>query len=355
MIIQTRKSWIRGPLKIIAAVMALSFLLFTFVAGGDYFYTLEQTNPMLSGFFIFIGFLAVCGGIYCSGLTCFSIISGWIRLSRLSPAPDSVKGDTGTIYSGAVSMGLVDYGWSVTIRFTDTGLIFSRPWYFAFMYRPIIITYERIGDVHSEEPSGRDIEFVIEGIRIKISGESAEALKKKKQDPSLPLSALGHDGSVARCSMIRGEVMRSTKRRRLDELHPLFVRAVRDFMNSKKKGEIEDSILQCYETRYMKKWFFGMFISHDTGMIITREWFFWGISDGESTSVGCTMMKHLAGMSGFQALITNDSFEIQGIDISGFSYDESHLNSWIIDVDRETAGEAFRQELAEAVRGCASA
>ena len=46
----------------------------------------------------------------------------------------------------------------------------------------------------------------------------------------------------------------------------------------------------------------------------------------------------------------SESLEISGIDITGFHYDESHLNTWRINPGNDKEGSSFRKELLEAVR-----
>jgi hypothetical protein len=344
--IKAPRSKILGAIKVLAA-LAIAYSLFIVWEEENLF----EMSPIKNAFLTFMVFIAVCAGIYYSVLTFFSFISGWIFLSRRLPAPETVQSDSALFYSQSVNMGFMDYRMSVNIRFTDTGLIFSQSRFFTFRHKPFIIPYEKIGNFTKIDSSDSDLEFAVEGIKIRMSGESAEALNKKKLNPSLPIVSLKLSKDDVDRSMKRGERRLITRQCRFDELQPVFIREVRDFIKNKKPGNLKSTILHCYETTYMEKNFFLGIVYHQyTDLVITPEWFIWGVSDGDGNSTGCAKIKDIAKTHDFEKILISNPLEIRGINITNFHYDESQLNSWRIKVGNDKDGKAFRQELVETVK-----
>jgi hypothetical protein len=311
---------------------------------------LSEMDMAKSAFLTFAVFIAVCACIYYGVLAFFSLISGWLVLSRRSPAQETDQPGSVLFSSQSVEMGYMYYARSVNIRFTETGLVFSQSRLFSFMHRPFIIPYEKTGNSPGKEPSASEIEFTAEKVRIRMSGESAEALKKKILDPSIPVVTLRPAREDTEESMKRGERRLITRKCRFEELQPVFVSDVRAFINSKNPGKHKSSILHCYETTYMEKGFFGIVYHQYTDLAITPEWFFWGIIDGDSSSQGCAGIKDIAKIPDIERVLTSDPIEISGINITNFHNDESHLDSWRLNVANDKDGESFRKELLQAVR-----
>jgi len=343
---QVRKSKIGGVIKrsFVPAIIVIS--LFIILTEDNLF----EMNILKRAFLTFVVFIAVCVCIYCSVLTFFSFISGWRFLSLRLPAPETVQSDSALFYSQSVKMGYMDYSRSVNIRFTDTGLIFSQSRFFAFMHKPFIIPYEKIENFTKIDTSDSNLEFTVEGIKMRMSGESAEALNRKKLNPSLPVVSLKLSKDDDERSMKRGEQKLITRKCKFEELQPAFISQVRDFMKSKKQGNLKGTILHCYETTYMKKGFLGIVYHQYTDLVITPERFFWGVIDGEGSSAGCAKIKDIAETHDFEKILISNPLEIRGINITGFLYDESQLNNWRINVENDKDGESFRMELVEAVK-----
>lgn len=344
--IQARRSKKGGVIKWLVVPTIIVISLFIILTEDNLF----EMNTIKSAFLTFVVFVAFCACIYCGVLTFFSFISGWRMLSLRLPALETVQSETVLFSSQSVRMGFMDYSMSVDIRFTDTGLIFSQQRLFAFMHKPFIIPYEKIGNLMKIDSSDSDLEFTVEGIKIRMSGYSAEALKKKKLNPSLPVISIKHDKDDADSSMKWGEHKLITRQCRFDELQPVFISQVRDFIKSKKPGNLEGTIRHCYETTYIEKGFWGIVYRQYTDLVITREWFFCGVITGEGSSAGCAKIKDIAKTLDFEKILISNPLEIRVINITGFHYDESHLDSWRIHIGYDKDGQAFRQELVETVK-----
>ncbi len=330
------------------SITAIIFIsLFILLTEDD----LYRMNTAKSSFLIFIAFIAVCACIYCGVLTFFSLISGWRTLALRFPAPETVSSDTAFFFSQSAEIGYMQYSSSVEVRFTETGLIFSQSPFFAFMHKPFIIPYEKTGSIRKLNSSGPDLEFTVEGVRIRMSGESAEALNKKKMNPSISLISLKPDNKDEGRSMHRGEKRLITEKTRFEKLQPAFISAVRDYIKSRNHDSLKDETSRCYETVYMEKGFLtGIVYHHYTDLVITGEWFFWGLCDGEGCSAGCAKFEDIAKTPDIERIIVSDHIEIRGINISGVHYDESRTDSWRINVGNDKEGELFRKELAESVK-----
>lgn len=298
----------------------------------------------------FIFFVTVCACIYWGVLAFFSFISGWRRLSIISPAPTVVESNTALFTSQSVFMGLMDYTMCVRITFTDTGMIFSMPRVLSYMHKPCFIPYEKTGSVKKTDSEGPEIEFTVEDTRIRLSGDSAAAFEMKKKNPALPAASLrpadGTEGMVK-----DGQAWYKTRVCGFDDLQMQFTSPVRDFAMFKKIPGFEKSIRHCYETVDMKKGIFGTNLQQFTDMLITMEWFFWGISgDGVDTAVGCARLKDIAEMQGIDEMLGSGTIEIKGIDISGFHYDESRTDPGFTYSARDETGKTFIRELGKAVK-----
>lgn len=349
----TRKTTIGGVIKkfIIPAIIIIA--LFFILTEDEY----TEMSKAKNAFLTFVVFIGVCAGIYCGVMTFFSVISGWRVLHLRFPAPETAR-SAAPFFSQSVEMGYMDYRMSVTVRFTDTGMVFSPSRFFSFMHRPFIIPYEKIDNFTKTGPSGQDSEFTVEGITIRMSGESAEALNRKMLDPSLPAVSLAPGRDDPEHSMKRGEQRLTTRKCRFEELQPAFVSQVRDFVKSKKAGALKGAAVHCYETTFMEKglfWgFFGIVYHRNTDLVITPEWFFWGVIDGEGSSAGGARLKDIARTIDPGTILTADPLEFKGINISGLHYDESRVESWRINIGNDEEGNSFRKKLADAVGKTAS-
>ena len=101
-----------------------------------------------------------------------------------------------------------------------------------------------------------------------MSGESAEALGRKKAEPSLSMGLLRLGKDDDDRSMKRGEHRLITRKCQFEELQAVFISEVRDFTESKKAGNPDDAILHCYETTYMEKGFLGIVYHQYTDLVI---------------------------------------------------------------------------------------
>lgn len=351
---QAQRSTFGGVIKkcIVPAIIIIA--LFFILTEDEYTEMSKATNAFLT----FVVFIGVCAGIYCGVMTFFSVISGWRVLHFRLPAPETVPSAAVPFFSQSVEMGYMDYRMSVTVRFTDTGMVFSPSRFFSFMHRPFIVPYEKIDGFTKTGPSGQDSEFTVEGITIRMSGESAEALNRKMLDPSLPAVSLAPGRDDPEHSMKRGEKRITTRKCRFEELEPAFVSQVRNFVKSKKAVTLKDTAIHCYETTYLEKgifWgFFGIVYQRNTDLVITPEWLFWGIIDGEGSSAGCARLKDIAISHDREKILTADPLEFKGINISGLHYDESRVESWRINIGNDEEGNSFRKKLADAVGKTAS-
>jgi hypothetical protein len=87
-----------------------------------------------------------------------------------------------------------------------------------------------------------------------------------------------------------------------------------------------------------------------TDMVITTEWFSWGMSgDQPDTFEGCTKLEDMAKIPDIDKVLSQESINISGVNITGFHYDESGPVSQIIYVGKDKTGEVFRKELKEAI------
>ncbi len=307
-------------------------------------------NTLKNAFLVFCIFISVCAVIYCGVLVFFSVISGWRVLSLNFPAPETVQSESAVFNGQTVKMGFMEYSMSVSIRFTGSGLIFSQSPFFSFMHKPFFIPYDKIVNSQKKDLSGSVFEFTIEGVAIRMSERSAEALKRKKLNPALSVVLLNPDKYEDGSSVKKGEPERVTKQCLLKDLQPLFIKQINDFLKSRGEGEISDVMSVCFESTYREKGFFGIVYHQYTDLVITHEWFFWAVIDGDGSSAGSVKISDIAEMPNFDKELVLPKLKVSGIDISGFTYDESGKNTWTLTIAEDAAGTAFRKALLKMAR-----
>lgn len=151
-------------------------------------------------------------------------------------------------------------------------------------------------------------------------------------------------------SMKKGGEKFITRKCRFEELQPGFISQVRDFIKHKKIDGLQDAMVHCCETAYMKKGFFLGTVYHQyTDLLLTGEWFFWGVCDGDGCSSGCAKIKDITEIHDPEEILTLNPLEIRGINITGFHYDESDLTSWRLNVGNDEESTSFRRKFAELV------
>ncbi|TAL36798.1 MAG: hypothetical protein EPN93_08260 [Spirochaetes bacterium] len=152
--------------------------------------------------------------------------------------------------------------------------------------------------------------------------------------------------------MKKSELTRSTRRCKYDDLQNEFKQAVRDFIVTQKLGEMKGMTMHCFETTTdFKSRLWGK-LQQFTDLILSPQWFFWGLSgDRIDTTEGCARIKDIAGTIDFENQPEPDCIVVCGINISGFTYDESRLYSWRLYLAHDETGEEFRRELRKAVGG----
>lgn len=312
---------------------------------------LSEMSTLKSAYLAFVAFISVCICIYCGILTLFSFISGWRILCLLNPAPEEVSSDIAVFYSQSLVMGYMQYSRSVKIGFIDSGIIFSQSPFFSFMHKPFMIHYDNLENFRKISSVDSDLEFKVKGIKMRLTGESSDALYRKKMFPASPIASFKAGMDDTDQSIKRGEQRIITKKCRFDDLQPLFVSAVRDYLKSVKTGNIKSLSMHCFETTIMKKGYIsGTVYRYYTDLVITSDLLFWGICDGDGCSTGCSKISDIASNIDSEIILRSNPLKVNGINISGFHYDESHSETSTINIGYDNHGNSFRNELADAVK-----
>ncbi len=148
--------------------------------------------------------------------------------------------------------------------------------------------------------------------------------------------------------MKKSKFTHSTRRCPFDDLQSEFRQAMRDFIVGKKLGDMERMSMHCYETTTgFSSWPWGT-LERYTDLVLTQDWFFWGLSGSQvDTSEGCARIRDLRGTVDFEHMPAPDTLEVHGINISGFTYDETRIESWLLRIAADEAGKEFLGRLSD--------
>ncbi|MDD5361899.1 MAG: hypothetical protein PHN88_07180 [Ignavibacteria bacterium] len=139
--------------------------------------------------------------------------------------------------------------------------------------------------------------------------------------------------------MKKSEYTRSTVERRYDEMKPAFIKIITKYAEEHKLGNIENEILNCFETANLKKGFFGKIKTNYTEICITKRFLFWGVfTDKDEQGVGAAQWTDISEVREWKDSDMSNLIEESGVEMLGFLYRASSRGTWFIGLGNDDAG-----------------
>ncbi|MCX6157984.1 MAG: hypothetical protein NTY74_08420 [Ignavibacteriae bacterium] len=139
--------------------------------------------------------------------------------------------------------------------------------------------------------------------------------------------------------MKKSEYIRSTLECRFDEMKPSFRNNVRAFAEEYKLGDVENEIINCFETTNRKKGFLGRIKTDYTEICITKGYLFWGtFTDKAEDGIGAAEWKDMIEVREWKDSELGKLIEESGVEMFGFLFRASHRGTWYIALGNDDAG-----------------
>jgi hypothetical protein len=139
--------------------------------------------------------------------------------------------------------------------------------------------------------------------------------------------------------MKKSEYTRSTAECRYDEMKPAFIKSIRAYTDEYKLGNVENEILNCFETTNLKKGFLGKVKTNYTEICITKKFLFWGIyTDKDEEGVGAAQWTDISEVREWKDSEMGKLIDESGVEMFGFLYRASRRGTWFIGLGNDDAG-----------------
>ncbi len=144
----------------------------------------------------------------------------------------------------------------------------------------------------------------------------------------------------------------ATREVRNAEIHPKFIKYLKEYAGLYKLGDLEKDIQHCFISTNQKKGFLGGLKTNHTVVCFTTEFLFWGIMyDNKESGIGAANWTEISEIRDWETSEMSALMEAHGVEILCFMYQASRRSRSFIALDQSTAGQRCRELLKERITG----